>query len=78
MGRCDELRWTLLPKITVSTVLGLSDIVVFSLLLGCINKTLGGSGFLPLFLASFVFSTLRVVCHELFLILINQKRNGEW
>jgi hypothetical protein len=40
MDRCDGLRQTLLPQNAVCSVLGHKGIVVFSVLLGPINRTL--------------------------------------
>jgi hypothetical protein len=50
--------------------------LVFSLLLGPINRTLEGRGFFPLLDFNFAFPTLETVTHELDFYFNNQKRKG--
>jgi hypothetical protein len=53
------------PKIVVFYVLGPMGNLIFSLLLGPINRTLEGWGSLPLLLFLFAFPSLERVCQEL-------------
>jgi hypothetical protein len=63
-------------KIAVFIVLGPRAVWSFSLLLGPINRTLGGWGSLPLLLASFPFPRLERVSQELDFYSNNQNREG--
>jgi hypothetical protein len=76
MGRCDGLRRTLLPKIIVFYVLGPIGNLVFSLLLGPINRTLEGWDSLPLLQLLYAIPILGLVSHKLNFHSNNQIRKG--
>jgi hypothetical protein len=53
------------PRIAIFYVLGIRGIIVFSFLLGVINKALEGWSFLPLLQLSYAISRLGLVYQEL-------------